>query len=115
MSRRAPPPDAAATLEGWPAVPTPSTSAPCNCAPARDPPRTATCAGSYPLGMASGPAPYHLGALQRRPGEGRGIAYPVASEPRRLGGAAYAAAPAEIPTRLDISRMTGNGYALRLR
>src|SRR4051794_27206631 len=65
--------------------------------------------------MASRPDTFDLGALQLRSGEGRRIDFPVTIEPLRLGGAAYTVAPAEIPTRLDISRMTGNGYALRLR
>ena len=36
-------------------------------------------------------------------------------EPLELGGERYAAEPARVPVELDVSRMTGGGYALRLR
>ena len=39
----------------------------------------------------------------------------VAIEPFSLGGERYPVEPALVPARLDVSRMTGDGYALRLR
>ena len=55
-------------------------------------------------------ASLHLGA-----GEGRRLALEVDIEPLVLGSQAYAAAPRRVPVRLDVSRMLGGGYALRLR
>ncbi len=48
-------------------------------------------------------------------GEGRRLDLAVKIEPLTLGGEPYAAAPDEVPVKLDVSRMTGNGYALRVR
>lgn len=48
-------------------------------------------------------------------GEGRHFDLAVHIEPLTLGGERYEVAPAEVPVRLDVSRMTGNGYALRVR
>ena len=39
----------------------------------------------------------------------------VAVEPFELGGERYPVDPATVPVRLDVSRTTGEGYALRLR
>lgn len=36
-------------------------------------------------------------------------------EPLELGGERYVAEPAEIPVKLEVSRMTGHGYALHMR
>jgi len=55
-------------------------------------------------------ASLHLGA-----GEGRRLDLEVDIEPLVLGSQRYAAAPRRVPVRLDVSRMLGGGYALRLR
>jgi len=48
-------------------------------------------------------------------GEGRGFEPAVHVEPLTLGGEPYEVRPAAVPVKLDVSRMVGNGYALRLR
>ena len=58
---------------------------------------------------------FDLGGLHLSPGEGRRLDLNVAIEPFSLGGERYPVLPELVPTRLDISRTTGNGYALRLR
>jgi uncharacterized protein len=56
-----------------------------------------------------------LGGLRLSAGEGRCFEPAVHVEPLTLGGEHYEVTPAAVPVRLDVSRMTGNGYALRLR
>jgi uncharacterized protein len=56
-----------------------------------------------------------LGGLRLSAGEGRSFELAVHIEPLTLGGEPYEVAPATLPVRLDVSRMLGNGYALRLR
>ncbi len=56
-----------------------------------------------------------LGSMRLGAGEGRRLDLAVKIEPLTLGGEPYAADPNVAPVRLDVSRMTGNGYALRLR
>ena len=58
---------------------------------------------------------FDLGALRLSSGEGRRLDLFVAIEPFGLGGESYAVEPALVPVRLDISRTTGDGYALRVR
>lgn len=58
---------------------------------------------------------FALGRLGLTSGEGRTLELGVAIEPFSLGGSAYAVEPALVPVRLDVSRTTGPGYALRLR
>jgi uncharacterized protein len=58
---------------------------------------------------------FDLARLNLRSGEGRRIDLEVELGSFRYGEAGYAAEPAVVPVRLDISRMTGNGWALRLR
>ncbi len=58
---------------------------------------------------------FDLGRLRLTSGEGRRLDLDVPLEPLAFGGQRYAAVPALVPARLEISRMTGNGYALRLR
>jgi DUF177 domain-containing protein len=58
---------------------------------------------------------FDLGGLHLTPGEGRHLDLDVAIEPFSLGGERYPVAQELVHTRLDISRTTGNGYALRLR
>jgi uncharacterized protein len=52
----------------------------------------------------------HLGA-----GEGRQLELEVDIEPLVLASERYVAQPQRVPVRLDVSRMLGGGYALRLR
>jgi uncharacterized protein len=56
-----------------------------------------------------------LGGLRLSAGEGRGFELAVRVEPLTLGGEPYGVRPAAVPVKLDVSRMMGNGYALRLR
>lgn len=56
-----------------------------------------------------------LGGLRLSAGEGRRFELAVHVEPLALGGEPYQVTPVAVPVRLDVSRMTGNGYALRLR
>jgi uncharacterized protein len=56
-----------------------------------------------------------LGRLRLHAGEGRRLEFDVAVEPFEFGGQRYVAAPARLRVTLDVSRMTGQGYALRLR
>jgi uncharacterized protein len=56
-----------------------------------------------------------LGGLRLSAGEGRSFELAVHVEPLTLGGEPYAVAPATLPVKLDVSRMLGHGYALRLR
>lgn len=58
---------------------------------------------------------FDLGALRLSVGEGRRLELGVVLEPFLLGGERYPVAPSLVPARLDISRTTGEGYALRLR
>jgi uncharacterized protein len=56
-----------------------------------------------------------LGGLRLSAGEGRNFEMAVHIEPLTLGGEPYEVSPAMVPVKLDVSRMMGNGYALRLR
>lgn len=58
---------------------------------------------------------FDLAGLRLSSGEGRALDLEVALGPLDLGGERYAPDPAVIPVRLDVSRTTGSGYALRLR
>jgi DUF177 domain-containing protein len=58
---------------------------------------------------------FDLGALRLTSGEGRRLDLEVAIDPYILAGERYPLAEELVPVRLDISRTTGNGYALRLR
>jgi DUF177 domain-containing protein len=58
---------------------------------------------------------FDLGALRLTSGEGRRVNLDVAIDPFVLGGETYPVLPVLVPVRLDISRTTGDGYALRLR
>jgi uncharacterized protein len=58
---------------------------------------------------------FDLGGLRLSAGEGRRLELAVAIEPFMLGGERYPVLPALVPARLDVSRTTGQGYALRLR
>jgi uncharacterized protein len=58
---------------------------------------------------------FDLAALRLSSGEGRRLELAVPIDPLVLGGERYAAEPAPVPVVLDVSRMMGGGYALRLR
>jgi uncharacterized protein len=58
---------------------------------------------------------FDLGGLRLTSGEGRHLDLEVRIEPFTLGDGSYPVEPAVVPVRLDISRTTGQGYALRLR
>jgi uncharacterized protein len=58
---------------------------------------------------------FDLGGLRLSAGEGRRIELGVRIDPLVLGGERYAVEPEEVPVKLEVSRMTGSGYALRLR
>lgn len=58
---------------------------------------------------------FDLERLQLRPGEGRRIELDVALPDMDFGGVHYKVDPSPVTAVLDISRMTGQGYALRLR
>jgi len=55
-----------------------------------------------------------LAGLRLSPGEGRRLELEVTIEPFMLGGERYACQPPLVPVRLEVSRMVGHGYALRL-
>lgn len=56
-----------------------------------------------------------LGALRLTAGEGRRLDLTVPLEDVVLGGEAYAPSPAEPTVALEVSRMVGGGYAMRVR
>jgi uncharacterized protein len=58
---------------------------------------------------------FDLGSMRLASGEGRRLQLDVAIAPFTLAGEQYLVTPALIPVRLDISRTTGSGYALRMR
>jgi uncharacterized protein len=57
---------------------------------------------------------FDLAGLRLSAGEGRRLALAVGVEPLLLGSELYAAQPELVPVELDVSRMMGGGYALRL-
>jgi uncharacterized protein len=58
---------------------------------------------------------FDLGRLGLTSGEGRRLDLHVHVDPFDYGGSQYAVEPELVPVRLDVSRTTANGYALRLR
>ena len=58
---------------------------------------------------------FDLGGLRLIAGEGRRIELSVPIDPLELGGERYEIEPERMPVQLEVSRMTGSGYALRLR
>ena len=65
--------------------------------------------------MASGTDIFELGRLRLSPGEARRLELTTAVEPFAFGAQRYVVTPREVPLLLDVSRMTGGGYSLRLR
>jgi uncharacterized protein len=58
---------------------------------------------------------FDLGGLRLTTGEGRRLELSVGVDPFELGGERYPVEPSLVPVQLDVSRTTGQGYALRLR
>jgi uncharacterized protein len=58
---------------------------------------------------------FDLNGLRLSSGEGRHLDLEVHIEPFEFGDDTYPVEPAAVPVRLDISRMSGQGYALRVR
>ena len=58
---------------------------------------------------------FDLSGLRLRTGEGRQLDLAVQLGSFELAGESYAAPDTPVPVRIDISRTTGGGYALRLR
>ncbi len=58
---------------------------------------------------------FDLNGLRLTSGEGRRLDLDVQLEPFTLGDDSYTVEPPVVPVRLDISRTTGQGYALRVR
>jgi uncharacterized protein len=58
---------------------------------------------------------FDLARLRLTSGEGRRLDLHVRVEPFSFGGQRYVAEPDVVPVRVDVSRTTGNGFALRLR
>jgi uncharacterized protein len=58
---------------------------------------------------------FDLGPLKLAAGEARRIELETPLGPFALGESSYGVVPDPVPVLLDISRMTGHGYALRLR
>src|ERR1700744_715678 len=55
-----------------------------------------------------------LASLRLQSGEGRRLELEVPLSTVTLGGEPYRPEPAHVPVHLEVSRMTGHGYALRL-
>lgn len=58
---------------------------------------------------------FDVDGLRLTSGEGRRLDLDVSIEPFTLGADTYAVRPGVVPVRLDVSRTTGRGHALRLR
>ncbi len=58
---------------------------------------------------------FELAPLGLSSGDGRRLELHTAIEPFDYGGQSYAVEPFLVPVRLDVSRTTGSGWALRLR
>ena len=58
---------------------------------------------------------FELLSLHLTPGEGRRLELAVTLPPLSLGGETYAVMPDPVPALLDVSRIRGGGYVLRLR
>jgi uncharacterized protein len=65
--------------------------------------------------VAAGTHDFDLAGLRLSPGEGRRLELAVPIESLVLGSERYAAQPRLVPVELNVSRMAGGGYALRLR
>ena len=57
---------------------------------------------------------FDLAGLRLSPGEGRRLNLDVGIEPLLVGGERHTVEPTRVPVALEVSRMMGGGYALRL-
>ncbi len=57
---------------------------------------------------------FDLASLKLSPGEGRKLRLKVPIAGFEVGGERYSAEPPDVPVVVDVSRMSGNGYALKL-
>ena len=64
--------------------------------------------------MAAETDEFDLAGLRLSAGEGRRLSLDVRIEPVVLGSEPYTADPARVPVELDVSRMLGDGYAMRM-
>jgi uncharacterized protein len=58
---------------------------------------------------------FDLGGLRLGVGEGRRLELEIAQDPLELAGERYEIGPRLLPATLEVSRVVGGGYALRLR
>jgi len=58
---------------------------------------------------------FDLGSLRLSSGEAARVEIEVPSQPLELGAQTYVAPGGRVPARLDVSRTTGSGFAMRLR
>jgi len=65
--------------------------------------------------MSVGADAFDLAGLRLGPGEGRRLSLEARIAPLVLAAERYLAEPALVPVQLEVSRMLGGGYALRLR
>jgi uncharacterized protein len=86
------------------------------------PRRSSTCASS-PIAVSRGASLegvsadtpiFDLSSLKLSPGEGRRLQVRTAIAALELGGERYRAEPRTVPVTIDVSRMSGGGYALKL-
>jgi uncharacterized protein len=72
------------------------------------------CGDASLVDVATLTSDFDLAGLRLAPGEGRRLELWTHIEPLQLGGERYLAEPGEIPVKLEVSRMAGHGYALRM-
>ena len=65
--------------------------------------------------MAARTDSFDLGGLKLTPGEGRRLELSTPVDTFSFGGQEYAVPEREVPVILDVSRMSGQGYSMRLR
>lgn len=65
--------------------------------------------------MAARADTFDLARLSLRSGEGRRLELDVALEPLRFGSDTYAVGPSPVTVTVDVSRLVGGGWSLRLR
>jgi uncharacterized protein len=65
--------------------------------------------------MADSADAFDLSKLHLEAGAGRRLELEVAIDQLELGGESYRPTPSPVPVRIDVSRMTGDGYAVRIR
>jgi uncharacterized protein len=65
--------------------------------------------------MSAGTYDFDLAAMRLSAGAGRRLTLDAPIEPLSLGSETYTVEPSQVTVELDVSRMTGMGYALHLR